>query len=96
PLVSLKDSSPIAVARIVTRPSLITGAGSEVDGRGLALTQSTVQVPSPGDEEEDGVEQLPPIWPPLVVNATVVPSGAGLPNRSASRTVMGTVTPSGF
>jgi hypothetical protein len=34
------------------------------------------------------------MWPPEAVNATVVPSGAGLLYRSASRTVTFTGTPS--
>ena len=81
----------MAVARICARPFLKTGGVLLVVGRGFALDQVTLQVPSPELADDDGVVQLPPICPPFVTNATEVPSGAGLLYRSASCTVNGTV-----
>jgi hypothetical protein len=97
PFTSLNDSSPIAVPSTVARPALKEGGVADGLGRGSALVQLTEHVPSPafvGSVGLEGVEQLPTMWPPSVVNATVVPSGAGLLYRSARRTVTGTTTPS--
>ena len=62
----------------VARPARALGGVLAGVGRGLALVHSALQVPSPELVVADGVEQLPTTCPPLVVNATAVPSGAGL------------------
>src|SRR5262245_31324958 len=95
PLASLKDSSPIAVARIVERPARRSPV-VDAAGRGFELVQLTLQLPVGEPSVFEPVEHCDWMLPPSVVKVTAVPEGTGLLKRSDRRAVTSTTSPSRF